>query len=78
MFLRTWSMNTLVVNTWWRSSCQEKKLLKNDKFSSSFFIDASVYLITRGDYDYNCGNWKFLAEVILGREADFMMYNLIY
>lgn len=70
-------MNTLVVNTWWRSSCQEKKLLKNDKFSSSFFIDASVYLITRGDYDYNCGNWKFLAEVILGREADFMMYNLI-
>lgn len=69
-------MNTLVVNTWWRSSCQEKKLLKNDKFSS-FFIDSSVYLITRGDYDYNCGNWKFLAEVILGREADFMMYNLI-
>lgn len=69
-------MNTLVVNTWWRSSCQEKKLLKNDKFSS-FFIDSSVYPITRGDYDYNCGNWKFLAEVILGREADFMMYNLI-
>lgn len=70
-------MNTLVVNTWWRSSCQEKKIVKKWQIFFFFFIDSSVYPITRGDYDYNCGNWKFLAEVILGREADFMMYNLI-
>lgn len=42
-----------------------------------FFIDFSVYLIICGDYDYNCGNWKFFVEVILGCEVDFMMYNLI-